>query len=200
MDLEQAAAFLGVSTRMVEKYAAKGLLSKRKIRTGKTLKNAYSQGELIALKAKLHTETITPQVMAIGTPRTDSEHSEAALVSQQSEPLRTDLSPMVTVAERLVAELAALKSAVESSRETAVPLADKLTLTISEAAALSGLSPARIRDGIRAGQLKVVGAGRGRRIRRTDLENYVNRMWDEPAAPGKAGRKSVAGRKGKRQG
>lgn len=101
MDLEQAAQFLGVSTRMVERYAAKGLLSKRKIRTGRTHKNVYSRDELTALKAGLHTETITPQVAESEPPRTDSAQSEAGLTTRHPEPLRTELAPIVTLAARL---------------------------------------------------------------------------------------------------
>ncbi|HEX7176660.1 MAG TPA: ankyrin repeat domain-containing protein [Pyrinomonadaceae bacterium] len=73
--------------------------------------------------------------------------------------------------ERLIMALEAMRQ-----QRPAAPLADiahKLMLTLQEAAALTGLSQRRLREAIRAGQLKAQIIGRGWRIKRTDLEDYV---------------------------
>ena len=73
--------------------------------------------------------------------------------------------------ERLIMALEAMRQ-----QRPAAPLADiahKLMLTLQEAVALTGLSQRRLREAIRAGQLKAQIIGRGWRIKRTDLEDYV---------------------------
>jgi excisionase family DNA binding protein len=58
-----------------------------------------------------------------------------------------------------------------------VPVADKLLLTVQEAAELAGLSPGAIRAAIKAGDLPAMkGNWRGYRIRRGELEEYVGKL------------------------
>jgi excisionase family DNA binding protein len=51
-----------------------------------------------------------------------------------------------------------------------------LTLTIQEAAALSGLSANHLREAIKAGKLKARIVGRGWKIRPEDLRAYVSKV------------------------
>ena len=57
-----------------------------------------------------------------------------------------------------------------------VRLADKLTLSLSEAALLSGLSRAHLREAIAAKKLKARIIGRGFKVKRSDLEAYVSKL------------------------
>ena len=57
-----------------------------------------------------------------------------------------------------------------------VRLADKLTLSLTEAALLSGLSRGNLREAIGAEKLKAKIIGRGWRIKRADLESYVKKL------------------------
>ena len=55
-------------------------------------------------------------------------------------------------------------------------LADKLTLSLSEAAQLSGLSRNHLRAAIAGKKLKASIVGRAWRMRRADLEAYVGKL------------------------
>jgi excisionase family DNA binding protein len=56
-----------------------------------------------------------------------------------------------------------------------VPIADKLLLTIAEAQALTGLSREFLRDAINKGSLKAKVIGKGWRVKRSDLQEYVDK-------------------------
>lgn len=63
--------------------------------------------------------------------------------------------------------------AVTRQRPT-VDIADRLLLTIEEAATYAGVGQSALEAAIKAGDIPVLGGlGRGRRIKRSDLESYV---------------------------
>ncbi len=55
-------------------------------------------------------------------------------------------------------------------------LSDKLTLSLSEASHLSGLSRGYLQQAIKAGKLKAKILGRGWRVKRNDLDNWVKKL------------------------
>lgn len=55
-----------------------------------------------------------------------------------------------------------------------VPIHHKLTLSLDEASALAGISRQRLRQTIKDGKLQAQIIGRGYRVKRTDLEDYVD--------------------------
>lgn len=57
-----------------------------------------------------------------------------------------------------------------------MPIADKLLLTIAEAQALTGLSREFLRDAITQGELKAKVIGKGWRVKRSDLETYIDKL------------------------
>ena len=57
-----------------------------------------------------------------------------------------------------------------------VPIADRLTLTIDDAAQLSGLPRSFITENIRAGKLKSIAIGRRHFIKRADLNEFVDML------------------------
>ena len=57
-----------------------------------------------------------------------------------------------------------------------VPIVDRLTLTIAEAAQLSGLPRKFIAESIRSGTLKSVKVGRIAFIKRSDLNEFVQSL------------------------
>jgi len=57
-----------------------------------------------------------------------------------------------------------------------VRLTDKLTLTLTEATLLSGLSRGYLRQAIHAGKLKARIIGKGWRVKRADLDSYVKKL------------------------
>ncbi|WP_199332997.1 helix-turn-helix domain-containing protein [Nostoc sp. FACHB-190] len=58
-----------------------------------------------------------------------------------------------------------------------VLIADKLLLTLPEAQTLTGLSRELLRDAIASGELKAKVIGKGWRIKRTDLDRYVEKLF-----------------------
>jgi excisionase family DNA binding protein len=69
-----------------------------------------------------------------------------------------------------------LASGPARDRESVTDLAHKLTLSLQEAARLSGLSRASLRAAIKAGKLKARIIGRGYRVKRSDLDVYVRKI------------------------
>jgi excisionase family DNA binding protein len=57
-----------------------------------------------------------------------------------------------------------------------VPIADRLTLRVNEAVQLSGLPHTYILENIRAGKLKAIRIGRAWHIKRSDLNEFVQRL------------------------
>ena len=71
--------------------------------------------------------------------------------------------------------LKAIREEQEVDRLT-VPIHHKLTLSLAEASALSGVSRQRLRAAIKDGTLTAQIIGRGYRVKRTDLEDYVDSL------------------------
>jgi len=62
------------------------------------------------------------------------------------------------------------------SMQKTVPIVDRLTLTVAEAAQLSGLPRKFLVEGVRSGALKSVKVGRTPFIKRTDLNEFVHNL------------------------
>jgi excisionase family DNA binding protein len=107
----------------------------------------------------------------------DAEPSGAAVPAQvDANPEGQSLVPVQSAPDSVERLIMALEAMRQQRPAAAAPLADiahKLMLTLQEGAALTGLSQRRLREAVRAGQLKAQIIGRGWRIKRTDLEDYV---------------------------
>jgi excisionase family DNA binding protein len=163
MNKQQAAEYLGVSTRAVERYTSKGKLlpSYEKGRTG--LAPVYDRAQLDKVKEEM--EAPRPVVRRDKPAQHDKRDGNGggALVLRQGR--GTDLASFV--------------KAIEEARLTARPIVapeNKLTLSLSEASALSGLSRAHLLDAIHGHKLKGQIIGRGWRIKRADLDAYVRKL------------------------
>ena len=60
--------------------------------------------------------------------------------------------------------------------EPAVPIAERLALTIDDAVQLSGLPRSFIVENINAGKLKAITIGRRHYIKRADLNEFVDKL------------------------
>jgi len=121
----------------------------------------FSEGELQQLMEKI--EGLAP----VAAPADTS--AEQALVP---------VAPAPGVLERLAAALEALRPGAQAAPRP-VSIADaahKLTLSLPESAALSGLSRNHLRQAIKEGNLKSRKIGRGWRVKRADLEAYVRKL------------------------
>jgi excisionase family DNA binding protein len=80
--------------------------------------------------------------------------------------------------ERVIAALAALRCTNPAPTQTVsvADIAHKIMLTLPEAAMLTGLSRNHLRQAIEKGMLKAKNVERGWRVKRTDLDHYVENL------------------------
>ena len=166
---QQAAEFLGVNVRTLERYTQEGKIGGR-YEKGKTRSVVvYDEKELQAFKAAQETTTYKPAVDQTPT-NPDSDGTVLSKFVEVSQPLH-----LLTGLDHLANVLKAIREEQEIDRLT-VPIHHKLTLSLAEASALSGLSRQRLRAAIKDGTLTAQIIGRGYRVKRTDLEDYVDSL------------------------
>ena len=166
---QEAADFLGVTVRTLERYTKEGKIGGR-YEKGKTRSVlVYDEAELQTFKTDLETKTYKP---AVDQTPTNSDRDETALSKFVEVP--QSLAPLEGL-DHLVDALKAIRSEQEVNRLT-VPIHHKLTLSLVEASALSGISRSRLRQAIKDGTLTAKIIGKGFRVKRVDLENYVGNL------------------------
>lgn len=177
MNKQSAADYLGVSVRALERYVQQGRISV-KYEKGKTRPTAnFDPTELEAFKAELDQPTIKPAIESRQI-TTELQPDTGKLTHNSGEIARFDeVSGFgeIGVIEKLSGIIEALLGKGDS--QPLVPIADKLLLTLAEAQALTGLSREFLRDAITAGNLKAKVIGKSWRVKRTDLEEYVNQLF-----------------------
>jgi len=154
MTKKEVAEYLGVSDRAVNRYTAAGKLSVtfRKSDHG-PMEGVYSAAEVKKLK----------RLMSLPKPERDISTALVRVAGGSSSLQTRGLpSPLITQ----------IGAAIVSQ----VPIQDKLSLTLAEAAKLSGYSRDYLRRAIKAGKLKAAIRGRGWNIKREDLEAWVKKL------------------------
>jgi excisionase family DNA binding protein len=163
MNKQEACAFLGVSERSLARYAEQGKIEV--VYTKGTRGNiaVYNDQDLEKLKTELQATT------------------GVRLAKDQLNSATSD-----KLATRPVANMAEFFSQLQSHNEAfiasllpqhhQVAIESKLTLNLQEAAQLSGLSRNHLREAIREKKLKAKIIGRGWRVKRSDLETYIQKM------------------------
>ena len=171
MNKQQAAEFLGVSVRALERYVQQGRIGV-KYEKGKTRSTAnFDQAELEEFRAELSQPTIKPAVESRQIPTEPQPDSDQAVLYAGE---ITEFGE-ISVIDKLSSIIEGLLA--KSENQPSVPIADKLLLTIPEAQALTGLSKDVLRDAIQEGSLKAKVIGRSWRIKRSDLEEYVSTLF-----------------------
>jgi excisionase family DNA binding protein len=173
----EAAEFLGVGIRAVERYSEQGRLTVR-YEKGKTRPVAvYDDKELQTLKEELKANIdppMRPQVMKPANPEQDASGVSGAAATQQQSLALTSTIPTAT---RAVKELADLFKLFENARQpTIIDLASKPLLKLDEASVLTGLSRQILRDAIKTKKLKAKIVGRAWRIKREDIDQFIKRI------------------------
>lgn len=176
MNKQEAAEFLGVSVRALERYVQQGRISV-KYEKGKTRPTAnFDPIELEAFKEELNQPTIKPAV----------EYRQISTEPQQQTGKTVlysgDLAESGDI--RVIDKLSSIIESLllRSETQLTVPIADKLLLTVTEAQLLTGLSKEFLRDAINDGTLKAKLIGRSWRIKRSDLEEFVAGLfWIPPS-------------------
>lgn len=166
MNKKEAAAYLNVSTRAIERYTAQGKLTPiyKKGRTGPA--PVYDQVQLDDLKKQMDmaADATHPTVQIDKhdkKDKSDKHDRDSALVLRSGS--RADL----------VAFIAALDKA------RGISIADisvKPLLTRAEAQRYTGLSKELLHQAVTSGKVKEIKLGRAYRMKRTDLDAYIEQL------------------------
>ena len=163
MNREEAAARLGISVRSLQRTVKAGKLTV-KYRRGASGKQeaVFDPEEIERYKDSMEAETVKPAMPA--------SESQALATTRD-----TDLARSVALArESVAAILGAMRPAAPA--RPAVAVEAKLVLTLIEASALTNLSRNRLLAAIHDGKLTAKIIGRGWRIKRADLDAYVEKL------------------------
>ncbi len=171
MTKEEVAIFLECSPRQVERYTSAGKLGV-KYEKGTTRKvPIYDRQEVEDFKAKLETPNYKPAIAA-------PEERPSTAIATRGDIALSSLSELVSIQETIERGFEMLAAATGRAPASAVPISDKLMLSLKEASALAGIPRARLLVAIESGKLKASkdAIGRGWRVKRVDLELYVVKL------------------------
>jgi excisionase family DNA binding protein len=164
MKKSEAAKFLDISEKTLERLVKNGEISS-KLEKGKTRDVVvFDDEELKIFKEK----------------RESSKHRPAFSISDDSL-TQNSVSLIPTKADNLDRQnqtlefLEVFKTALTNQKLT-VPIADKVLLTIKDCQLLTGLSQQTIRAAIRDETLKSRVIGRGFKVKRTDLDDFIDKL------------------------
>lgn len=162
---KEAIEYLGISERAIERYVKSGKLKAHyeASKTGKRL--VVMQEDADAFKAEME----APQPIE---PQPPQSTALARLPNLDGTLNRGVDGPMAIV------PVSFLESTVRKRQGgLTVGIEHKFMLSIDEAVALSGIGKSALNAAIRAGKLAAhKGYGRGRRIKRSDLEKLVSKL------------------------
>jgi excisionase family DNA binding protein len=159
-----AAKFLDISEKTLERLVKNGEISS-KLEKGKTRDVVvFDDDELKTFKEK----------------RESSKHRPAFSSSDDSL-AQNSLSLIPTKADNLDRQnqtlefLDVLRNAL-TSQKPVVPIADKILLTVNDCRLLTGLSEQSLRDAIHDGKLNARIIGRGYKVKRKDLDEFIKQL------------------------
>jgi hypothetical protein len=162
MNKKEASEFLGVSIRLVEKYAATGRLGEITYIRGRTGKQAeYNQDAAEKLKAALESPD---------TALTTNSPDARLFVAQLVEAMASREQAHVEAIRGL------LSGSSEEPRSASVRVSEKLLLDLKDCRALTGLSDANLRAAIHSKKLVGQIIGRGFKIKRSDLDKFIKNL------------------------
>jgi hypothetical protein len=184
MTKTEAAEYLGMSERSLERHTKDNKIGVRYER-GKTKPVPfYDAGELDRFKAELETPVHRPAVEKM-PPGSDnganvSAESGAIQLARPEEFLQVIESVINATAREVAKAIATGADNGASKRQTPNTLPEnKLLLSLDEAAALTGLSAARLRLAIGEEKLVARKVGRAWKMRRGDVERFVDSIFGE---------------------
>jgi excisionase family DNA binding protein len=161
---KEAAEFLGVSERAIERYTAKGKLNPKYEKAQGGGQIAYfDEKELKALKSQMEQPKAAPSPVKRIPQQEDKQKTDTALTLRASAP-------------NLAQMFAAAFQAYKETEQGSVAVTDKLTLALDEASILAGLSKSYLVADIHAKKLKAAKRGRGWNIKRADLDAYISKL------------------------
>jgi len=182
MTLKEAAAALEVSEKTVSRYAASGRLPQRYVKgkTGRQLD--FDEGEIARLKEEVATPVERATVVDGQAEQGQTRQQTALSVLAPSAPVDAQIGALAQLVR------AVMDNGQGQTRQAdTVAVADRLTLDLDGAAALSGISRAAIRNAIAARELSGRKIGRGWRVERAALEEWVKALFSAQGVDGSKG-------------
>ncbi len=160
MNKEQAAAYIGVSVRTLQRLTGKGKIPVTYERGPKGDEARYSQDDL-----DQYQQSQRPVALMRPDSGATGDMTDGATQAMTIDATR---GAAVMASESFVHAMAQMSAPVRVS--------EKFLLSLVEAAQLSGLSRGHLREAIEAKKLKGRIIGRGWRVKRADLESYVGKL------------------------
>ena len=162
MNKKEVSELLNISIRLVEKYASEGRLGEVKYVRGKTGKQADYDREAVE---KLKTILESPDKGITPVKSFDSHLMESliqALVNREQ--------------ANTEAIRGLLNGSSEQTRIEPIRVSEKILLNLNDCRLLTGLSDENLRKAIHDGKLKAKIIGRGWKIKRQDLDKFINSL------------------------
>ena len=181
MNKKEAASELEITTRTLERHMSAKRIAYSTHR-GKTGDEAvFDPAEVARFKAELKGEIHAPAMDSGEAPTSfDNPRQELMRLSELPAGRFADMMARAYAAglQEVVQRLPAMLPPASNGHAEAslADLAHKLTLSLMEAAQLSGLSRGHLRQAIENKKLKARIIGRGWRVKRDDLEAYVKKL------------------------
>jgi excisionase family DNA binding protein len=178
MNKQQAAEFLGVSVRALERYVQQGKISVT-YEKGKTRPTAnFDPTELELLKEELNQPTVKPAIDA----RQISPDIESRQIATELQPEEVNIVHHTGDAGEIgeiatIDKLAGIIEGLLGEKLPKVAVGEKVLLTIGDVQLLTGLSREFIRDAITGEQLPAKVIGKSWRIKRSDLHDFIHNLF-----------------------
>ncbi len=181
MTKTEAAEYLGMSERSLERYTKDNKIGVTYER-GKTKPvPIYDQGELDRFKTELEKPVHRPAVEKMPTANDNGATSAAdsgAIQLARSEEFLQVIENVISATAREVAK--AMTTANDKSdnkrQEQEVPISERVFLSVDEGASLLGISKGALEKAIKADEIKVYRElARGRRVKRADLKKWADK-------------------------
>lgn len=175
MDIEEAAEYLGVSTKTLRRWVSQGRIQARRVPSPTGPRFDFDPQDLDGLRVQHH-----PEVMP------DKERLDKA---GNDLPDVVPSDPSLTLPAAIPQALDILREMAESITEAVSKGLDKTgtfdptlsrlpaLMTVDQAAGYLQASPTKVRELLREGKLRGIrGMGRGWRIKRDDLRRFVEEL------------------------
>jgi excisionase family DNA binding protein len=162
MNKEQAAEFLGISVRTLQRHVQRGELQSTEIKVEKggqfRRETVFDREELERFKAN---------------PPQQKKPSATAMTVTTPQAVMSDTSAKAVMSAEAVTSdgFRRLLTAIESQS-----VGQKILLTLKDCRQLTSLSRAHLRAAIGEGKLKARIIGRGWKVKRSDLDAYVKKL------------------------
>jgi excisionase family DNA binding protein len=162
MNKEQAAEFLGISVRTLQRHVQDGNLHSTQIKVEKSgqlrFETVFDDEDVKQFKAKppeKRPRAVTG--MTVTTPQAVASVMSALPVTSGAPVASDGFQRLLTAIE-------------------AQSIGQKVLLTLKDCRALTGLSDDYLRDAIHKGKLKGKIIGRGYKVKRSDLDAFINKL------------------------